>query len=80
MATMGIAAKLIDVRCWSYHGVGERYTTVSRDFARLMRRNGIASHSRDEAMEKWRPVDGAAKYKMPWGWMWFVPRGAPRAV
>jgi hypothetical protein len=27
-------------------------------------------------MEKWRPVGGEAKYKMPWGWMWFIPRGA----
>jgi hypothetical protein len=75
MATMLFQAKLIDVRCWSYHGVGKRYTTVARDFASLMRRNGIASHSREEAKEKWRPVDGAAKYQMPWGWMWFVPRG-----
>jgi hypothetical protein len=65
MATMLFQAKLIDVRCWSYHGVGKRYTTVARDFASLMRRNGIASHSREEAKEKWRPVDGAAKYQMP---------------
>jgi FAD/FMN-containing dehydrogenase len=80
MATMLFAANLIDVRCWSYHGVGERYTTVARDFASLLRRNGIASHSRDEAKKKWKPVDGAAKYSMPWGWMWFVPRGVLRPV
>jgi hypothetical protein len=54
MATMLFQAKLIDVRCWSYHGVRKRYTTVARDFASLMRRNGIASHSREEAKEKWR--------------------------
>jgi hypothetical protein len=51
MATTLFAAELIAVRCWSYHGIGVRYTIVSRDFARFLSRNGIVSYSCREAKD-----------------------------
>jgi hypothetical protein len=75
MAAALFAAKLIDPSCWNYCGYGKRYTTRSRDFAALLRRNGVVSLSRNEAKEKWKMHKRhASRYGMDWIWMLFMQR------